>query len=120
MRQALTGFRRGLAFAFVLLAVSAVLVQPVCAASEPLAAVSQDCDGSHHDPQGEPCCAELEAIAGAVPDSVGGSGLPPLFVATWSRPPLSAALLAASAGRLPALSPLPSLPYHARSARILR
>ncbi|HZM35673.1 MAG TPA: hypothetical protein VFC18_14415 [Burkholderiales bacterium] len=109
-----------MAFAFLLLAASAVLAQPVCAASEPLTVSPQDCNGSHDDPHGEPCCADLEAIVSTVPDLIGSSGLPPLFVATWWPAPRTAAPRAASAGRLTLLSPPPPLPYHARSARILR
>ena len=113
-------FPRGLALVLLLLAATALLAQPVCAASEPLPGVSQDCGKSHHDPQGEHCCAELEAIVGAPPDPGATSRLPPLFVDTWSPTSRTATLPAASAGRLSALSPPRLLPYHARSARILR
>jgi hypothetical protein len=101
MREALKVLPRSFVFALLLLAASAVLAQPVCAASEP-------------------CCAELEVMVSAAPDVAASAGLPPLFVAAWVPRPRSAVSPRALAGRLSALSPPPLLPYYARSARILR
>jgi hypothetical protein len=115
--------------ALTLLALSLVLARPICDAYEqpsaasqsaPLAAVEHDAgESAHHSNESGPCCASVdEAVLAAsailVPTSAKSLGLIPMALS--ARWPL---VLSRRAAVDPPQPPPRSLPYHARSARIL-
>jgi hypothetical protein len=116
-------FRRLLAV-LGLLAVLAILIRPLCIALEPLhgesgeqishASVSEHQDGSG------PCCASLEDGSALPPGmTVRSAGNPEAELLAWRAPPGIRPFRAARQLEIHLFPPPRSLPYHARSARIL-
>jgi hypothetical protein len=112
---------RGLALALALVALSAMALQPICAAAEPVPGASQAWTGSQDGPADEFCCPQLDAVLAATTTPPSSEGAP-LMLLLLPRPllaPLQASF-SGSVGPLFRTPPLPTPRYHARSARILR
>jgi len=111
------------AVALALLALLFVLARPICAAQDLRPALPHAAAAVHmHDsPQGsdhsDPCCDAMEALVIATPPAVAVPTVATaLAVPAFARLPLRIALAHSIFGT----PPPPPLPYHARSARILR
>jgi len=115
--------------ALALVALSLVLAQPICDAYEqpsaasqsaPLAAVEHDAgEPAHHSNETGPCCVSVDEavlVASAIPVPTAAKSLGLIPTAPSARWPLVVSRLAAVD---PPQPPPRSLPYHARSARIL-
>lgn len=119
----LSGHWRGFAV-LVLLALSAILLRPVCDALESHPAGSafglEQAATGHHEPESTPCCASIEggslvASASTPPEGKRSSALalgPALTIRVTIPPTLHADVARPQ-------PPPRGLPYHARTARIL-
>ena len=121
MSTAAPGFRR-LSVVLAFLALLLVLVRPVCAAHEPVQAASGAVHASSvdHSDDPEPCCAAFDD----------GSPIPAVKALFAGAEPAGDAIAPTVTARLrldapshvavdPPQRPPRSLPYHARSARLL-